>query len=236
MVKGIVTFILTSFLIGNVVAWFSGAAPIEFKEIAFNENQSEQFSFLSNELKSAPQDVDLLIELGQLLSNHNRIDEADAILSKAVLLAPENPLAKAIHASNEGKQAGAMFDPLMGLYKLAKLKAAMTDLNEAALAAPNDFNVRLVRLLTFAFVGEISGHYETVFEDESWFTEIFSNDMSVPSQVKQLVYVAMAHIYRNEDKDKSMQYITLSNGIGPCPNTFEASCAQLGIQSLAGNE
>jgi len=236
MVKGIMTFILTSFLIGNVVAWFTGAAPIEFKEIAFNEQQSQQYAFLSNELKSAPNDIDLLIELGQLLSNHNRIDEANTLLTQAVALAPNNPLANAIYASNRGKQAGAMFDPLMGLYKLGKLKAAMSDLNDAALAAPNDFNVRLVRLLTFAFVGEIGGHYETVFDDESWFTGIFSNDVSVPSQVKQLVYVAMAHVYRNADQDKSIQYITLTNGIGPCPNTFEASCAQLGIQSLAGNE
>ncbi len=225
------TTIISAFLIGNVIAWFSGAAPINFPEVPYNEQQQQQVSYLKDELKAHPDDVDVLLELGQIYSHHNRLEKADTLLSKALDKAPKNPLAQAAYYSNDGKLAGAMFDPSMGIYKLTRLHSAMDEVNAAAEAAPDNVQVRLIRLMTFAFVGEISGYSETVFEDEQWFKQQFSQDF--PDTIKQLVYISLAQAYQSKDAQQASQYMQLANSIGPCPNTLATACQALPEAALA---
>lgn len=227
------TAIISSLIIGNVIAWFSGAAPIDFPKVPYTEPQQQQLTYLQQALKETPDDIDVLLELGQLYSHHNQLDKADDVLSEALELAPENGLAQAAYYSNDGKLAGAMFDPGMGIYKLVRLRSAMSAVNDATENHPDDIQIRLIRLMTFAFVGEISGYSEKVFEDEAWFKQQFSTDPSTPDAIKQLVYLALAHAYQPQNSEQSGRYLAQAQQIGPCPNTLANVCETLPTATLA---
>ncbi|WP_444888739.1 hypothetical protein [Microbulbifer sp. JMSA008] len=234
MFKKMLTILISSLLIGNIIAWFSGAAPIDFKKIDYSKTEFEQLEFLTAELDQNQSDPELMLQLGQLYSYHNEIDRADNLLATAYQQDPENMLIKAAYFSNEGKLAGAMFDPAMGLYKLYRLRQAMNQVDEAALQASSDFNVRLVRLLTFSFVGEVSGHFDRVFEDEDWFIALIEKDKdALPGEVKQLVYLALANAYRIKGLDNSnelniaLDYYQKAESLAECPSTMLDACEQL---------
>ncbi|GAB2884806.1 hypothetical protein ACCI51_09615 [Microbulbifer echini] len=235
MFKKVLTILISSLLIGNVIAWFSGAAPIDFKKIAYSDSEAEQLRFLKSELDQNQPDPELMLQLGQLYSYHNEIERAGDLLGNAFQQDPNNMLIKAVYFSNEGKLAGAMFDPVMGIYKLYRLRHAMNQVDEAASQADNDLNVRLVRLLTFSFVGEISGHFDRVFEDEDWFKDLIDEDpQALPAEVKQLVYLALANAYRVKGLENSAElnvaadYYQKAERLAACPTTMQEACEQLG--------
>ena len=128
MLKKIVLFAITSLLIGNVIAWFSGAAPIEFAKIPYSKQDSEQLTSLSVELKKFPDDTSLLVEMGAIYSMHNQLDKAEEILAQALSIEPDNSAASAWFNANQIKQAGAMLDLSMGMYKLYLLNKSAEEL------------------------------------------------------------------------------------------------------------
>ncbi|BBM03082.1 hypothetical protein [Microbulbifer sp. GL-2] len=235
MFKKALTILISSLFIGNIVAWFSGAAPIDFKKVAYSQSETEQLNFLKAELQQDQSDTELMLQLGQLYSYHNEIEQADDLLGTAFQEDPDNMLVKAAYFSNEGKMAGAMFDPAMGIYKLYRLRHAMSQVDEAAVQASSDFNVRLVRLLTFSFVGEISGHFDRVFEDEEWFNTLIDEDpKALPAEIRQLVYLALANAYRikglGEDSTElniASDYYQKAKNLADCPSTMQDACEQL---------
>ncbi|OUR67263.1 hypothetical protein A9Q77_10465, partial [Marinomonas sp. 42_23_T18] len=153
--KKVLSFVLTSFIIGNVVAWFMGAAPIDFPKQAYNKEAQMTLAALKQALKSEPQDLDILIELGSQYSLHNDIDLAAGYLEQAITLDPNDALANAWYNANRAKEAGAMLDLSMGIYKLYKLNDALKGISQAVTNTPNDLTIRLVRLATFANIGQI---------------------------------------------------------------------------------
>ncbi|WP_020415024.1 hypothetical protein [Microbulbifer variabilis] len=234
MLKKVLTILISSLFIGNIVAWFSGAAPIDFKKVAYSKSETEQLQFLKAELEQDQSDTELMLQLGQLYSYHNEIDRADELLSLAYQKDPDNMLVKAAYFSNDGKLAGAMFDPVMGIYKLYRLRNAMSQVDAAAVQANSDFNVRLVRLLTFSFVGEISGHFDRVFEDEVWFNAVIDEDpAALPAEVRQLVYLALANAYWVKGQEDSSEfsiasdYFQKAESLADCPSTMQDACKQL---------
>ncbi|ASP37682.1 hypothetical protein CHH28_02905 [Bacterioplanes sanyensis] len=227
------TAIVSSFIIGNVIAWFSGAAPIYFPPVPYNEQQQQQVLYLEQSLQQDPNDVDVMLELGQLYSHHNHLDKADALLGQALQQQQDNTLAQAAYYANDGKLAGAMFDPGMGIYKLVRLRSAMDAIDQAAEQTPDNVQVRLIRLMTFAFVGEISGHADTVFEDEAWFQQQIENDEQFPGAIKQLVYIALAHTYQQQDSNRASGYFSKAMALGPCPNTLLDTCQAMPEAMLA---
>ncbi|WP_445359829.1 tetratricopeptide repeat protein [Microbulbifer sp. EKSA005] len=240
MFKKVLTILISSFFIGNVVAWFSGAAPIEFGKIAYSEGEMEQVEFLQQEIGENSTDPDLMLELGQLFSHHNELEKAAHLLEAAYQQRPEDMLIRAAYYSNEGKRAGAMFDPAMGLYKLYRLRHAMDEVDQAGLSADSDFNVRLIRLITFSYVGEVSGHFERVFEDEAWFKNLMDSDPDLlPAAMQQVVYLSLANAYwvkageGTEDLAVAMDYYQKAIAMAPCPATMQTSCEQLGQMAVA---
>jgi tetratricopeptide (TPR) repeat protein len=235
MFKKIGIFICSSFIIGNTIAWFSGAAPIEFGLVPYSLTEQDQISALEKEREQFPLDVNLMVELGSLYSMHNDLDKARSILQKAVELAPTNASAIAWYNANETKQSGAMIDLTMGIYKLVKLKQATEGVTEAVTMAPDDLSVRMVRLTTFAFVGDINSQFELVFDDEDWMIDTINNSKeSLPPIVYQSVYISMAHAYwvqyengKENALKKSQQYLEQFNAFGDCPLSFENECSKL---------
>ncbi|WP_444944442.1 hypothetical protein ACJJIK_05460 [Microbulbifer sp. ZKSA006] len=234
MFKKVLTILISSFFIGNIIAWFSGAAPIEFAKVAYSEDEREQVEFLREEIAKNRTDPDLMLELGQLFSYHNELEKAAHLLAAVHQQQPDDMLIRAAYYSNEGKRAGAMFDPAMGLYKLYRLRHAMNEVDQAGLNAGADFNVRLIRLITFSYVGEVSGHFERVFEDEAWFMELIDSEPdSLPTAIEQIVYLSLANAYwvkageKGEDLAVAMGYYQKAMAMAPCPVTMQASCEQL---------
>jgi len=209
--KKVLSFVLTSFIIGNVVAWFMGAAPIDFPKQAYNKEAQMTLAALKQALKSDPQDLDILIELGSQYSLHNDIDLAAGYLEQAITLDPKDALASAWYNANRAKEAGAMLDLSMGIYKLYKLNDALKGISQAVTNTPNDLTIRLVRLATFANIGQINPLFDQVFDDEKWFSNLVEKQGNhLPSEVKSQFYLSMAQAYLfKEDSKKVQTYLEL---------------------------
>lgn len=239
MIKNILIFVLSSFVIGNTVAWFSGAAPINFAPIAYSETEQQQMSSLKAAIKRDESDADAQLALGQLYSYHNDIDLARPPLLKALQTLPDSPLAQAAYYANDGMLAGASVDFTMGIYKTIRLRTAMEKINDAAQVAEQDFSVRLVRLVTFSYVGEYGGLFDEVFKDEAWFNQLFEQaGKDMPAAIKQTAWIALAHVYLNQvaNSEENMKvgkkYYAMASALGPCPTTLQPSCSQLGTMSV----
>jgi len=216
--KKVLSFVLTSFIIGNVVAWFTGAAPIEFPKQAYNKDAQMNMAALKQSLKNEPEDLDLLIEIGSQYTLHNDIELAADYLGQAVEIAPNDPLAKAWYNANRAKEAGAMLDLSMGLYKLYKLNDSLKNISQAVIAAPNDLSVRLIRMATFANIGDINPLFDQVFEDEKWFASLLDKQGHyIPDEVKSQFYLSMAQAYLFKDDaldaNKIQTYLELYKAI-----------------------
>lgn len=206
--KKVLSFVVSSFIIGNVVAWFMGAAPIDFPKQAYNKEAQMSLAALKQGLKANPQDVDMLIALGSQYTLHNDIELAADYLAQAVAIAPEDGLASAWYNANRAKEAGAMFDPAMGIYKLYKLNGALKGISQAVTSSPNDLSIRLIRLATFANIGEINPLFAQVFDDEKWFAQLLTKQADqLPNEVKSQFYLSMAQAYLFKEGDSNSQKI-----------------------------
>ncbi len=208
--KKFAIFILTSLIIGNGVAWIMGAWPINFEHQPYTTQEKQTLTELNKELKNNPQDADLLIELGALYSMHNEIELAKTYLNKAINIKPDDPLAQAWDHANAAKLSGASLDFTMGLYKLYTLNKSLSGITQALELAPDDLNIRLIRLATFSAIGKINPDFALVFDDELWFQQLIAkNSQSIPPEVKGQFYISMAqaHLLQNTNlSDEKVQY------------------------------
>lgn len=215
--KKLMSFILSSLVIGNVIAWVMGAAPIDFEQRPYSAAEQMTLEALTTELKENPQDTAVLVELGSTYSLHNELEKADELLQQAMQLAPEDPQVLAWYSANNTKRSGAMVDLSFGMYKMYKLSAACEGLSEAVGKAPNDLTVRMLRLATFANIGKVNSLFEQVFDDEKWFNALLTNaNGQLPDAVKSQFYLAMAQAYLNRaDGDSAAKlehYMALYEG------------------------
>ena len=235
MIKKIMIFAATSLIIGNIIAWFSGAAPIEFAKIPFSDQAAKQLASLSAELEKFPDDTALLVEVGSIYSMHNQLDKAEKNLAHALSIEPENSAAKAWFNANQIKQAGAMLDLSMGMYKLYVLNKSAQELSNSVTHSPEDLSVRMTRMITFSFLGDINPRFEEVFDDEVWLLETFkSQGQYLPKPVFQSAYVALANAYlvkyeqgEAEALNKSKEYLNLARDLGQCPQTLAKECLRI---------
>lgn len=216
--KKIFSFIITSLVIGNIISWSMGSWPIEFKHQAYTEQQRSSIKSLKQELVDNDGDISLLVELGAIYSMHNDIELADEYLSQANNMSPNNALVMAWYNANAAKLSGASFDFTMGFYKLYSLNKVLGNISKAVDLAPNDLTIRLVRLATFANVGQINPNFDLVFNDETWFKTLLKRTPNeIPEQLKGQFYIAMAQAYFFKgdtlSADKVQSYLDLYQAI-----------------------
>ncbi len=96
----------------------------------------------------AMQDNDAQLTLASMYVLHNRIDDADAILSPLAVKDGKNPQVLAWKAANDCKLAGRRGPWLMGLDKLWMVRGCLADLETALSGAPDDFTVQMVHMTT----------------------------------------------------------------------------------------
>lgn len=196
MMKKILVIVMINLIIGNTIAWFMGAAPIDFPKKDYSTQELKTLKSLRDELAEYSDDVSLLTQLGSMHTLHNELDAAKAYLDRALNLEPKNALALAASSANDAKLSGAMIDLSMGLYKIYTLWDACDGLNQAVMLAPDNFEVRIYRLATFAGIGKINRYFDQVFIDESWFKKLFIEQKSnIPLELRQQFYLSMASAY-----------------------------------------
>jgi hypothetical protein len=194
--KKITKIMALNLLIGNVVAWNMGSAPIDFPVVAYSDQELQLITELA-------EDSSAKTELGALYSLHNELDKAEHLLSAALKSEPDDPLAQAWLGATRAKQAGAMFDPLMGLVKLYRLHAACADVDAAVAQAPDNFEVHMVRLATFAPTALLNCSIETAMLDEIWFKQYFAaQGQHAPLELKLQFKLAMSKAYVNADNQQ----------------------------------
>ena len=96
----------------------------------------------------AMQDADAQLTLASMYVQHNRIDEADGILSDLAVKDAKNPQVLAWKAANDCKKAGRRGPWLMGVDKMWMVRGCLADLEGALAAAPDDFVVQMVQMST----------------------------------------------------------------------------------------
>lgn len=206
--KNIVSFIITSLVFGNIISWVMGSWPIDFKRQDYSGQQLENITLLKKELANNAEDVSLLVELGSTYSMHNDIDLADDYLTRANKLAPDDALVMAWYNANSAKVSGASIDFTMGFYKLYTLHNVLGKISEAVELAPNDLTIRLIRLATFANIGQMNPQFDLVFNDEAWFNTLLARTPNeIPEQIKGQLYISMAQAYFFKADSKSAQQV-----------------------------
>lgn len=93
-------------------------------------------------------DNDAQLALASMYVLHNRIDDADGILTKLVEKDGSNPRVLAWKAANDCKKVGRRGPWLMGFDKLYMVRGCMADLDGALAKAPDDFIVQMVQMTT----------------------------------------------------------------------------------------
>lgn len=196
--------LLSSFIIGNIVAWSMGAYPQSFPEKAYSAEEQAIEDDLKQEMAAYPDDMAVKTELGQLYFQHNKLDQASAMLGEVVDQSPRNAEALAIYSANEAKQAGAMWDFTWGIAKLNRMDQVIEGLNKAVALDPENATVRLYRMNTLVAFRDRRHHLFKVFEDEAWFQEkIQAEPDHFPEEMKRHFYQVLmkAHLIAAEKGD-----------------------------------
>ena len=212
--KKVIIIIFVNLIVGNAIAWFMGAAPIDFPKLEYSKQETLTIAQLKSELAENQEEVNLLTHLGGIYSSHNDLKNAQLYLDKALFLEPDNALALAVSSANSAKQSGAMLDLSMGIYKIYSLWNACEGLNKAVSLEPDDFEVRTYRLAAFAAIGGINRYFDQVFIDEIWFkTFLRQGGDSIPLNLKQQFYLSMTSAYLHAGSESDIllakQYFVL---------------------------
>ena len=210
--KKLLILLSINLLIGNVIAWFMGAAPIDFKQVPYSQQEQQLLTELKTELAQNANDTTLQTQLGSMYSLHNHLDDAGQLLAAAVA-SEQDAVALAWLSGTQAKQAGAMFDPLMGLWKLYRLYSACAEMDRAVSMDPENFEIRMVRLATFAPTALLNCSLDTVFIDEAWFKQFFDRQgSSAPLELKLQFKLTMSIAYANaggsDNQQKAVHYMT----------------------------
>lgn len=201
MIKKILIFLGIQLLIGNVVSWYFGAWPIDFPRAEIPEDDPT-VRFLRARIAEDASDYLAYKELGRFYGDANHLDDADEMLSRALELTSDDAELLALKASNDMKTAGAMFDPLMGLYKLSLTKQSVRDLAAIQMKDCEQVPARLVRYASLSRLGDIGGASPLVVEDARCFSMQLAefNDASIVTEIVRSSCIAAENFGQDVEK------------------------------------
>lgn len=183
---------LITFVIGNVIAWISGAAPIKFAEIPFSP--AEQAFITEHAVGHESTTASDAQSIGMIYFLHNRLNEAADVLEKARAEDGGSDSLTALAAANEVKKAGARLDLLFGQRKLYQLKQALGQLKTVSDRAPEQFDVQLLALWAFASVPDINesaAHAQTISQR---LTPVLA-DNAIPKELAASAWLGLTRLY-----------------------------------------
>jgi hypothetical protein len=144
----VVKVTLSTFVIGNTVAWLSGAQPIDFPQAPYSKTEEQALAGL----RANAADPESADALAMLYYTHNELDAAAQAIGPALAAQPVSPSAAALDQGIRLKQSGAMLDLAFGQIKLHRLRQALAELWRLAEANPAALDVQVLALAGFASV------------------------------------------------------------------------------------
>lgn len=201
---------LITFVIGNVIAWISGAAPIKFSEIPFSATEQSVIAQHSAATSSATESDDQSVAMIYFL--HNRLDEAAATVKQARAEQGNSDSLSALSAAIEVKQAGARLDLLFGQRKLWQLKQALAQLKSVSDKVPEQFDVQLLALWAFASVPDISDSAAHAQIISQRITPVLNRHV-IPQPLAASAWLGLTrlYLYLADEDDKESQTTARAN-------------------------
>jgi len=183
---------LITFVIGNIIAWISGAAPIKFPETPFSA--AEQTFIAEHQAGQTAANAADAQSLGMIYFLHNHLITAADVVNKAIDQESNNSGLAALSAAIEVKRAGARLDLLFGQRKLYQLKQALAKLKVVSDAVPEQLDVQLLALWAFASVPDISdsaAHAQVIAQR---ITPVLA-DNAVPKELAASAWLGLMRLY-----------------------------------------
>lgn len=199
------------------LAALAGCAQ-SFPETALTDSEQAFERMLLEEADSP----EAQLALGQMYFLHNRIDEADRLLSAAVEADPGNPQAAAWLAANDCKRAGRRGPWLMGLDKLYLVYRCLSDVDAALERAPNDFVVQMVQMNTDAEVAMFGSLDHARATRERVEERLRQQPDAYPADAVAQFHVTAARIERiSGNPDGARAYLERAGSAAASPTTRE---------------
>jgi tetratricopeptide (TPR) repeat protein len=213
--------IIISYIIGVASSLLMGAAPANFEQTSLNAEEQSEIVQLQADIQDEPEDVENHLRMGQIHFKHNNLDESGKALETAKILEPHNPDVLAWWGSIQTKRGGATFPWLWGFRKIALVKEGVEAIDEAVRKAPDNPVIRLIRINTLVGLKGRFSNFETVFEDERYFTDLSPKQHQIiPDGIWAQIDLALAKAYswkagqkqknHAEQRTKANKYLVLA--------------------------
>ena len=199
------------------LAALAGCAQ-SFPEMALDDSERAFERMLMEEVDSP----EAQLALGQMYFLHNRIDEADRLLSAAAQAEPENAQAAAWLAANDCKRAGRRGPWLLGLDKLYLVHRCLSDVDAALEQAPDDFVVQMVQMNTDAEVDMFGSLEHARATRDRVEARLREQPGALPADAVAQFLVTAARIARvSGNPDGARSYLERAGGAAASPATRE---------------
>ncbi|PHM70615.1 hypothetical protein [Xenorhabdus kozodoii] len=198
---------LITFVIGNVIAWLSGAWPIKFTEIPLSE---EEQAFIATQTENSIASDAKTIGLIYFL--HNYLEKAAEVVKTEQAQGNTTTELEALSAAINAKIAGTRLDLLFGQRKLYQLKQALAQLKQTSDALPAQLDVQLLALWAFISVPDIGDSEANALVIEQRIKPVLLEE-GVPKDLAASGWLALTHLYlnmANEDDANSDSWKTKS--------------------------
>ncbi|HAF2128614.1 TPA: hypothetical protein G9F27_002794 [Salmonella enterica] len=190
----VVRVLLITFVVGNAIAWLSGAKPIDFPKLPYAAADQTAVK----QLESTPMgemSSEHAQSLGMHYFLHNHLEEAHQILQSALNRDESNASLQALKAVNDVKRAGERLDLLFGQIKLYDLKQALHTLKLVSDALPEQLDIQLLALWAFTSVPDINDSAQNAVVIAKRIEPILNAEQSMPQALSASSWLAMARLY-----------------------------------------
>ncbi len=211
-----------------ITSWL-GAWLIVSLATGVAQSPQERLQALETALQSQPYDVPKLVALGRLYAEVGRIPDALKLLERAVVIAPNDPAARAWLGSVQVQMTRTTED--LG-ERLQWAKKGMKTLDEAAEDFPNLPVVYIVRGITSVRMPEQFHRYVLSIQDFNRVLELQAREpATVPDETMPLIYLNLGLAYKKNNQQAEAR-ATWERGRQLYPQAREAPLIEKELNDL----
>lgn len=189
-----VRVLVITFVMGNTIAWLSGAKPIDFPVLPYAPSDLAAVTQLES-TSAADMPSENAQSLGMSYFLHNHLDEAHQVIQSALSKDEHDVSLFALNAANEVKRAGKRLDLLFGQVKLYELKTALSTLKSVSDAQPEQLDIQLLALWAFTSVPDISDSAQNAIVVAKRIEPILNAGGALPEALSASSWLALTRLY-----------------------------------------
>jgi tetratricopeptide (TPR) repeat protein len=212
-----------------LIASWLGASLIVSLATGAAQTPQEQLQALETALQSQPNDVPKLVALGRLYTEIGRIPDGLKLLERAIVIAPNDPAARAWLGSVQVQMTRTTED--LG-ERLQWAKKGMKTLDEAAEDFPNQPVVYIVRGITSVRMPDQFRRYVLSIQDFNRVLELQAREpATVSDEAMPLIYLNLGLAYKKNNQ-KAEARATWEKGRQLYPQAREAALIEKELNDL----